>query len=50
MTNKKRIQTMYNQRNGCNLVALGDKIYKSPEFSTGFFKDGGLITGSTNRA
>jgi len=47
MGGKARTETMYDQRNGCNLVALGDKIYKSPEFSTGFFKDGGLITGST---
>ena len=47
MGGKDRIRTMYDQRNGCNLVALGDKIYKSPEFSTGFFHDGGLITGST---
>lgn len=50
MGSKNRINTLYEQRNGCKLVALGDKIYKSPEFSTGFFKDGGLITGSTNAA
>ena len=47
MTRKKAVPDMYAQRNGCALVSLGDKIYKSPEYNTGFFKDGGLITGST---
>jgi len=28
--------------------SLGDKHYKSPEYSAGFYKDGGLIAGSSN--
>lgn len=47
MGTKKRVQTIYDQRNGLPLSSLGDKIYKAPEYVTGFFKEGGLITGST---
>jgi len=32
------------------LTSLGDKHYKSPEYETAFFKDGGLIAGSTNKS
>lgn len=48
MGSKKRTENMYDQRNGCGMTSLGDKIYKAPEFSTNFFKGGGLVTGSTN--
>ena len=34
-------------RNGMPLKSLGDKIYKAPDYKPGFFKDGGLIVGST---
>jgi hypothetical protein len=44
---KKRVTTMYDQRNGLPLHSLGDKIYKAPEYQSNFFKEGGLITGST---
>lgn len=47
MGTKKRIQTMYDQRNGVPLTSLGDKIYKAPEYMPGFYKDGGLVVGST---
>jgi hypothetical protein len=47
MGGKNRINNMYKQRNGCNMVSLGDKIYKSPEYSTNYFKEGGLVAGST---
>ena len=40
---------MYNQRNGLPLTSLGDKNYKHPEYQPGFFKDGGLVAGSTNK-
>lgn len=30
------------------VASLGDKNYKNPEFATDFFKEGGLITGSSN--
>jgi len=29
------------------MVSPGDKIYKTPDYTPGFFKEGGLITGST---
>ena len=38
---------MYEARNGLPITSLGDKIYKVPEYQTGFFRDGGLIAGST---
>lgn len=49
MTQKKRINNMYDQRNGLPLTSLGDKNYKHPEYQPGFFKDGGLVAGSTNK-
>ena len=50
MGTKKRVQTLYDARNGCPMAALGDKIYKDPTYQTHFFKDGGLVAGSTNKA
>ena len=47
MGSKKRVGTMYEARNGLPMTSLGDKIYKTPEYMTSFFNDGGLITGST---
>ena len=47
MGNKKRVQTMYEYRNGLPMASLGDKNYKAPEYMPGFFRDGGLISGST---
>ena len=35
-------------RNGIPVRAQGDKDYGSPEYSTGFFNESGLIPGSTN--
>jgi hypothetical protein len=35
-------------RNGIPEYSLGDKIYKQPEHSSGFYRDGGLIVGSSN--
>ena len=37
MGSKRRTENMYDQRNGCGMTSLGDKIYKSPEYSTSFF-------------
>jgi hypothetical protein len=42
MGQKVRVQTMYEIRNGLPTGSLGDKIYKAPEYQTGFFYDGGL--------
>jgi len=36
-------------RNGLPFEIPGDKMYKNPEYSPGFFKNGGLIVGSSNR-
>lgn len=47
MGTKKRIDTLYDQRNGYPLKSLGDKIYKNPEYMPGFYKEGGLIVGSS---
>jgi hypothetical protein len=29
---------------------MGDKIYKYPEYAANFYKEGGLITGSTMKS
>lgn len=50
MGKKKKVLTMYEQRNGMPLKSLGDKIYKAPDYQPNFFKEGGLITGSSNVA
>lgn len=50
MGGKNRINNLYQQRNGCNMVSLGDKNYRSPEYATNYFREGGLVAGSTNRA
>ena len=47
MGSKKRVGTMYEARNGLQMAALGDKPYKAPEYQPGYFRDGGLIAGST---
>ena len=49
MTQKQRIKSLYDQRNGLPMTSLGDKNYKHPDYTPGFFKDGGLIPGSTNQ-
>jgi hypothetical protein len=49
MTQKARVNTLYDQRNGLNLTSLGDKNYKYPEYQPNFFHEGGLIVGSTNK-
>jgi len=29
------------------MTSLGDKVYKHPDYTPGFFQEGGLIAGST---
>jgi len=48
MGQKKRIEYLEEQRNLLDVRSLGDKIYKNPEYASGFFKDGGLVPGSTH--
>ena len=49
MTRKKRIYCLQEQRNMLQNLFPGDKPYKCVENSTDFFKEGGLIVGSTNK-
>lgn len=48
MTRKGRITNLAAQRAGLEMASLGDKNYKAVEFEPGFFRDGGLVAGSTN--
>lgn len=48
MTRKKRINSLEQQRNYYSIVNPGDKNYRYAECSENFFKEGGLIPGSTN--
>lgn len=45
---KARITNLSRMRNGYPSIAPGEKSYKNPEYSNDFFKEGGLIAGSTN--
>lgn len=47
MQAKARVLGLEQQRNNLTVTALGDKSYKYPEYASSFFKDGGLIAGST---
>eukprot|EP01017_Pseudomicrothorax_dubius_P006017 TRINITY_DN11652_c0_g1_i2.p1 TRINITY_DN11652_c0_g1~~TRINITY_DN11652_c0_g1_i2.p1 ORF type:complete len:297 (-),score=67.37 TRINITY_DN11652_c0_g1_i2:4-834(-) len=46
---KKTILELETKRNGLSVNSLGDKPYKQPEYSHNFFKDGGLVAGSTHK-
>lgn len=46
---KKRLHFLEDRRNGIDVRSPGDKCYRVSEYLNGFFKDGGLIVGSTNR-
>ena len=48
MVRKKRINSLEQQRNYFNIGIPGDKNYRYAEYSENFFKEGGLIPGSTN--
>lgn len=43
-----RVLGLQGQRNNLGVASLGDKNYKYPEYASGFYKDGGLIAGSTS--
>ena len=49
MSRKKRVLSLYEQRNGMIKSNPGDKSYKCVDNCTDFFKEGGLIVGSTNK-
>jgi hypothetical protein len=46
---KTRVKTLSEKRNYLPISSLGDKIYKHPDYSTDFFKGGGLVPGSNIR-
>lgn len=49
MGQKKRIWTTHQQRNGMKMRVPGDKFYRKAEEFPTYYKEGGLIPGSTNR-
>lgn len=49
MTSKGRISDLNGQRGSYPMASLGDKNYKAVEYEPGFFKEGGLVAGSTNK-
>lgn len=42
------VDDYYERRNGISAAALGDKCYKAPQYSSEFFKEPGIVIGSTN--
>jgi hypothetical protein len=48
MQAKMRVIGLEQQRNNFGISSLGDKSYRYPEYASNFFKDGGLISGSTS--
>jgi len=50
MGRKLIIEEMEEKRNQYGVKSLGDKSYKFPEYSDKFFKEGGLIAGSSIQA
>ena len=46
---KKKLWSLTERRNGMELRIPGDKYYKASEHLSDFFKEGGLIPGSTNK-
>jgi len=47
MTRKARLEDLMVKRNLIDCHCLGDKYYRHPEYAPGFYKAGGLITGSS---
>lgn len=48
MQRKGRIRDYYERRNGLSASALGDKPYKHVTYASEFYKEPGVIPGSTN--
>lgn len=47
---KKLIQSLDERRNFMPIIAPGDKLYRNVDYSPDFYKEGGLVVGSTNSA
>jgi len=48
MGKKRILDSLEDQRNLIGVRSLGDKVYKYPEYATGFYHERGLVTGSSN--
>lgn len=48
MGKKRILDSLEDHRNLLGVKAMGDKPYKYPEYSNGFYQERGLITGSSN--
>ena len=42
------METLYDKRNYLPVTSLGDKSYRTPEWSSYFYEKGALIPGSSN--
>ena len=49
MNRKNRVDDYFSKRNGILTVSLGDKPYKASNYAPNFYKEPGLIVGSTNK-
>jgi hypothetical protein len=49
IVSKRRVQSVRQQRYNIDFINPGDKPYRNPECTEGFFIEGGLIPGSSNR-
>lgn len=49
MQRKVRFYGLQSLRNDLTVSSMGDKSYKYPEYAPDFYKDGGLIVGSTHK-
>lgn len=49
MQRKVRFYGLQSLRNDLTVASLGDKSYKYPEYAPDFYKEGGLIAGSTQK-
>lgn len=47
MGRKGLIEPLFGTRNDIPVASMGDKSYKYPEYAPGFYKEGGLIPGSS---
>ena len=49
MQQKMRIGDFYDKRNGISAASLGDKPYKAPNYAADFYKEAGLVPGSSTK-
>lgn len=49
MCQKHRVHDYFDKRNQVSAASLGDKPYKAVNYSADFYKESGLVPGSSNR-